>query len=88
MSNEQNQSEANAHPVDTLVKLHWYCLTYVGNNIEGTPNATGSTYAGFETNNITLSKINDNKRSAGMDRNSVLIACMYLGEMTRSEFTI
>lgn len=65
-------------------KFNWYCLTF---SYHG---AVGSGYIGLDIeqgNKIKIKDINRGKEAASMDKNSVLISSVYLGEMTKDELT-
>ena len=67
-----------------LKKFNWYCLTY---SFHG---SVGSGYVGLELEQgkkIKIKDIEKGKEAAKMDRNSVLINAIYLGEMTKDELT-
>lgn len=77
--------EASAH--DALVTRHWFCMTYIGRPLDGTAGtANACSYVGFAEKKITMAKINAQKKHAGVKDDAVLIACIYLGQMTREEF--
>ncbi len=61
-------------------KQHWFCFTYAD------ANSQASTYTGFDEKNITLAMITANKINAKVSNKAVLLACIYLGFMTKKEF--
>ena len=60
--------------------IHWYCFTFQHGNRQTT------NYAGYEKNYVTLKAINDAKKNADVEKEAVLLACSYLGEMTYEQF--
>lgn len=69
-------------------RVHWYCFTYQGRDLEGANGSIGSTYSGYaEKDKITIAIIKDNKAKAKMSDNCVLLNIIYLGHMTKAEMT-
>lgn len=71
---------------DKEIKLHYYCFTYIGLN-ETELQCNASTYTGYLEKEITIKKINENKKNAGVNDNAVLLAASYLGYMTTETMT-
>ena len=69
------------------MKLHWFCYTYSGLSLVELQRCEACTYSGQASKRITRKIINDHKEAAGVTSGAVLIAAIYLGEMTREEFT-
>lgn len=63
------------------IKKHWYCFTYAAAGMQA------STYTGYEKKGVTMQMIDENKKNAGVPQESVLLACIHLGYMTKDEFT-
>jgi len=80
-----DSEELTARPLQSGVMQHWYCFSYVGKTDEGRE-CQASTYTGYEEKKITLLNIEANKVNAKVNKGAVLIACSYLGHMTREEF--
>jgi len=66
-------------------KLHWFCFSYTGKEIETGDDVQASTYTGYSTKNITLPIIDENKKNAHVTDAAVLLSVSYLGYMTRAE---
>lgn len=66
------------------MKKHIYSLTF----IESTPTGFGygNVYMGFDTQQVTLARINDARSKANMKDGATLTDCSYLGYMTTDEF--
>ena len=67
-------------------KKHWYCFSYIGRTIDGDRQANGCTYTGYERQEITFVDIQENKTSAGLKQDAVLVGLMYCGLMTIEQF--
>ena len=67
-------------------KKHWYCFSYIGRTIDGDRQANGCTYTGYERQEITFVDIQENKTSAGLNQDAVLVGLMYCGLMTIEQF--
>jgi hypothetical protein len=61
-------------------KLHFFCFTFKNEQ------HTSSIYTGFKSKNITLRNIESCKVAVDMVEDTMLIACIYLGHMTKDEF--
>ena len=67
-------------------KKHWYCFLYIGRTINSDRQANGCTYTGYERQEITFVDIQENKTSAGLKQDAVLVGLMYCGLMTIEQF--
>ena len=65
--------------------IHWYAYSYIGKDVFGHP-SNGSVYIGYRDKKITKSRIQNNKKHAGVRDDAVLIAVTYCGYMTKEEF--
>ena len=61
-------------------KLHWYCLTFASGNQQI------SHYIGRVQQKVTLHDIDQAKINSGAGLKACLLACSYLGKMTKQEF--
>jgi len=66
--------------------LHWFCLSYRGVTLEGRQACDASTYEGYVDKRLTLSRIAEGKRAAGVTDKAVLVSATYLGCMQKEEF--
>lgn len=78
VSDLNNELEAN--------KKHWYCFSYLGTLLDTEQQANACTYTGYERKEITIIDILENKTSAGLKQDAVLVGLMYCGFMTREQF--
>jgi hypothetical protein len=64
-------------------KYHWFCLTYFSgrNGIE-----IGTAYVGNIKKGVPRKQIDESKEPARVSKDAALIACSYLGYMTRDQF--
>ena len=69
---------------DTVTKLHWYHLSFVGRDNQGNASCTGSATAGYHNKVITLNNIKENRIYADMHPTSILLNCSYLGYTTKA----
>ena len=76
MSNPNQPSEETSH---------WYCLSFSGPAMNGEP-CQASTYMGFCRPGISMPRILKAKQWAGVRSDAVLVACSYLGEMSKTDF--
>ncbi len=65
-------------------RLHWYSLTF-SDRPTPTTERCGSTYTGWPEPLVTKPRIDAAKESAGVGPDAVLMACCYLGQMTRAQ---
>lgn len=66
-------------------KLHWFSFVYVGKDAKSGLDVTASTYTGYNTKNITVKIVAENKENAGVTDEAVLTGLPYLGYMTKEE---
>ena len=72
--------------MNEFFKLHWYCFSYSGIDLDSGKTCQASTYTGFDSKVVTVKRITENKLNAGVSDDSVLIAVSYLGYMLKSDF--
>ena len=75
---------------EKIIKFHYFCLAFVGKSTEESyqgQTCNASIYMGYEDKKITKARIEECKQCAGVDKDSVLIACSYLGFMSNTEMT-
>lgn len=65
---------------------HWFCFTFKWTNIERNQDCTTSVYLHYKKKRVTNLAIEEAKKSAGVTKDSALLACSYLGYMTIDEF--
>ncbi|MDF2792291.1 MAG: hypothetical protein K0S85_44 [Pseudomonas orientalis] len=65
-------------------RLHYYALSFLDITPSGAP-LNASTYVGWPEQMVTKPRIDAAKPSAGVGPGAVLLACSYLGEMTRAQ---
>lgn len=65
--------------------LYWYCFSYLGGALEDGKSCNASTYTGYENKKVTVARINENKKNAGVKNGATLISVSYLGRMTGKE---
>jgi hypothetical protein len=88
MIDKTTEPEQDADPQgrnEALVMRHWYCLSFIGKAAEGGGECQASSYHGYADRKVTKAKIAEAKKYAGVTENAVLIACSYLGYMTKEE---
>ena len=66
--------------------MHWFCLSYRGVTLEGRQSCDASCYRGYVDKRLTLPRIAEGKRGAGVTDKSVLVSATYLGCMQREQF--
>ena len=66
-------------------KLYWYALSYSGQETATNQYATAVTYSGFPDSLLTVKRINDAKKSAGVTNCAVLMGATYMGHATKAE---
>lgn len=69
-----------------MAKKCWYCLTYQGKSTVDQQSCTASVYCGVAERYITKGLIDSLKADAKVDAGAVLVACSYLGRMSREKF--
>lgn len=68
----------------TTDQKHWYCFSFY-DQYPGS-SAQASVYIGFDLPGISKPRILQAKAGAGVRADAVLIACSYLGQMSRDDF--
>jgi hypothetical protein len=66
-------------------KKHWYCFAFVGGQAEFGRECRACTYTGYQDKLITMPRIKENKRYAGVKDDAVLLSVSYLGYMTKEQ---
>jgi len=64
---------------------HWYCFSFSGKTLDGVM-GQASVYIGYDQPGISNPRIMMAKEAAGVRADAVLIACSYLGLMSRDDF--
>jgi len=64
--------------------LHWYALAFLDSVPSGAP-MNASIYMGWPEQLVTKPRIDAAKQGAGVGPGAVLLACCYLGKMTRAQ---
>ena len=59
---------------------YWYCFVF------RTQNKYSSCIGSYSTKSINLNRIKESKKYAGLDDDSLMFSCIYLGYMTKTEF--
>ena len=60
---------------------YWYCFVF------RTQDKYSSCYGAYSKKCINLNRIKESKKFAGLDDDSLMISCTYLGFMTKIEFS-
>jgi hypothetical protein len=66
-------------------KKHWYCFAFVGVSEENGKECRACAYTGYPDKLITMQKIQENERYAGVKDGAVLLSVSYLGYMTKEQ---
>jgi hypothetical protein len=65
-------------------KKHWYCFAFKGEEEGGRP-CMGYSITGYPDKLITMPRIKENERYAGVKEGALLLAVSYLGHMTKEQ---
>lgn len=74
---------------DLDIEVHWFCFTFRGHSLTGRGSGGNQYieyYKGYSEKKIPHKSIMTNKKEAGLYPSSVLMACSYLGYMSKREF--
>jgi len=69
------------------MEKHWYCFVFTGEALTGEPSVTASCYTGYDSQLITMRRINEARAAAGVKPTAVPLSINYLGYMSKETFT-
>lgn len=84
---EDDAAEQTSCAHDELAVLHWFCFSFTGPALTGLGQCYASSYVGYKYQYVTLQMVNNQKKESGVTQDSVLLGCIYLGHMTKEQFT-